>query len=312
MKVINSFLWECLAIIPSVLMAQTANKQPNIVLILADDMGRECLGCYGSTYQTPNLDKLSEIGVRFDNCFSQPLSTPSRVQLMTGKYNNKNYSCFGHLNQKEKTFAHLAKDAGYTTMIAGKWQLGRNRNLPNHFGFDHYCLWQLSYDRMIKERYAAPLIEQDGNIKLYSNNEYGPDIFTQYVIDFIEENKTKPFFIYYPMVLVHNPFYPTPQSDVWTDPSMREVRNTANFTKMVEHVDKNINMIFNKLENLNLLNNTIIIFIGDNGTNRNIRTTMKDGTIVRGGKGLTIDTGVRVPMIVYWEKITIQSMNVQI
>ena len=168
MKVINSFLWECLAIIPSVLMAQTANKQPNIVLILADDMGRECLGCYGSTYQTPNLDKLSEIGVRFDNCFSQPLSTPSRVQLMTGKYNNKNYSCFGHLNQKEKTFAHLAKDAGYTTMIAGKWQLGRNRNLPNHFGFDHYCLWQLSYDRMIKERYAAPLIEQDGNIKLYS------------------------------------------------------------------------------------------------------------------------------------------------
>ena len=124
MKVINSFLWECLAIIPSVLMAQTANKQPNIVLILADDMGRECLGCYGSTYQTPNLDKLSEIGVRFDNCFSQPLSTPSRVQLMTGKYNNKNYSCFGHLNQKEKTFAHLAKDAGYTTMIAGKWQLG--------------------------------------------------------------------------------------------------------------------------------------------------------------------------------------------
>ena len=117
MKVINSFLWECLAIIPSVLMAQTANKQPNIVLILADDMGRECLGCYGSTYQTPNLDKLSEIGVRFDNCFSQPLSTPSRVQLMTGKYNNKNYSCFGHLNQKEKTFAHLAKELSSTNFF---------------------------------------------------------------------------------------------------------------------------------------------------------------------------------------------------
>lgn len=101
---------------------------------------------------------------------------------------------------------------------------------------------------------------------------------------------------------MHDPFYPTPQSDAWKDPSMREVRNTANFAKMVEHVDKNINMIFNKLENSNLLNNTIIIFIGDNGTNRNIRTTMKDGTIVRGGKGLTIDTGVRVPMIVYWGK----------
>ena len=128
MKAINCLLWECLAIVPSALMAQTTNSQPNIVLILADDMGRECLGCYGSTYHTPNLDRLSEIGVRFDNCFSQPLSTPSRVQLMTGKYNNKNYSRFGHLNQTEKTFAHLAKDAGYTTMIAGKWQLGRNKN----------------------------------------------------------------------------------------------------------------------------------------------------------------------------------------
>lgn len=302
MKAINCLLWECLAIVPSALMAQTTNSQPNIVLILADDMGRECLGCYGSTYHTPNLDRLSEIGVRFDNCFSQPLSTPSRVQLMTGKYNNKNYSRFGHLNQTEKTFAHLAKDAGYTTMIAGKWQLGRNKNLPHHFGFDRYCLWQLSYDRMIKERYAAPLIEQDGGIKLYSNDEYGPDIFAQYVTDFIEENKAKPFFVYYPMVLVHDPFYPTPQSDVWEDPSMREVRNNANFPKMVEHVDKNVGMIFNKLENLNLLSNTIIIFIGDNGTNRKIRTTMKDGSVVRGGKGLTSDTGVRVPMIVYWGK----------
>lgn len=302
MKAINCLLWECLTIVPSALMAQTTNSQPNIVLILADDMGRECLGCYGSTYHTPNLDRLSEIGVRFDNCFSQPLSTPSRVQLMTGKYNNKNYSRFGHLNQTEKTFAHLAKDAGYTTMIAGKWQLGRNKNLPHHFGFDRYCLWQLSYDRMIKERYAAPLIEQDGGIKLYSNDEYGPDIFAQYVTDFIEENKAKPFFVYYPMVLVHDPFYPTPQSDVWEDPSMREVRNNANFPKMVEHVDKNVGMIFNKLENLNLLSNTIIIFIGDNGTNRKIRTTMKDGSVVRGGKGLTSDTGVRVPMIVYWGK----------
>lgn len=300
MRTINYFLWECLAIAPYTLMAQSTNNQPNIVLILADDMGRECLGCYGSTYQTPNLDRLSEIGMRFDNGFSQPLSTPSRVQLMTGKYNNKNYSHFGHLNQTEKTFAHLAKTAGYTTMIAGKWQLGKNKNLPHHFGFDHYCLWQLSYDRKIKERYAAPLIEQDGEIKLYSNDEYGPDIFVQYVTDFIEENKNAPFFVYYPMVLVHDPFYPTPQSNIWKVPAMREVNNTTNFAKMVEYVDKNVGIIFTKLKDLNLLNNTIIIFIGDNGTNRTIKTTMKDGTIIKGGKGLTIDTGVRIPMIAYW------------
>lgn len=109
MKAINCLSWECLAIAPSALMAQTTNSQPNIVLILADDMGRECLGCYGSTYHTPNLDRLSETGVRFDNCFSQPLSTPSCVQLMTGKYNNKNYSLFRHLNQKENSRKKLEK-----------------------------------------------------------------------------------------------------------------------------------------------------------------------------------------------------------
>lgn len=302
MKNFNYLLYEILAITPTVLSAQTKDDKPNIVLIMADDMGRECLGCYGSTYHTPNLDKLSRVGIRFDNCFSQPLSTPSRVQLMTGRYNNKNYSHFGHLNQTEKTFANLAKEAGYKTMIAGKWQLGANRNLPRHFGFDNYCLWQLSYDRKLKERYAAPLIEQDGNIKLYSKDEYGPDIFSQYVIDFIERNKETPFFVYYPMVLVHDPFYPTPISKTWKDSNAREVSNTANFAKMVEYTDKNVGKIIDKLETLKLLDNTIIIFIGDNGTNRKIRTKMKDGTIIRGGKGLTIDTGTRVPMIVYWKK----------
>lgn len=121
MKVINSFLWECLAIIPSVLMAQTANKQPNIVLILADDMGRECLGCYGSTYQTPNLDKLSEIGVRFDNCFSQPLSTPSRVQLMTGKYNNKKLLLLWALKSKGENFCPFSK--GRRIYHYDSWQM---------------------------------------------------------------------------------------------------------------------------------------------------------------------------------------------
>ena len=97
-------------------------KLPNIVLIMADDMGFECLGCNGSTeYQTPNLDRLAAQGIRLEQCYSQPLCTPSRVKIMTGQYNFRNYEDFGYLNPNQKTFANFLKEAGYTTCIAGKW-----------------------------------------------------------------------------------------------------------------------------------------------------------------------------------------------
>ena len=100
------------------------SELPNIVLIMADDMGYECLGCNGNIeYKTPNIDRMAKQGIRFDHCFSQPLSTPSRVKLMTGKYNFRNYEDFGYLNPNQVTFGNLLQDAGYTTCIAGKWQL---------------------------------------------------------------------------------------------------------------------------------------------------------------------------------------------
>ena len=99
-------------------------NRPNIVLIMADDMGYETLGCNSSTeYKTPNLDRLASEGIRLTNCLSQSLCTPSRVKIMTGKYNFRNYEDFGYLNPKEKTFGNLLKEAGYATCIAGKWQL---------------------------------------------------------------------------------------------------------------------------------------------------------------------------------------------
>lgn len=288
---------------PSISSERLKDNRPNIVLILADDMGRECLGTYGSCYNTPNLDQLAEIGIKFNNGFSQPLSTPSRVQLMTGKYNNKNYSVFEILNHTEKTFANLAKEAGYVTMISGKWQLGMNNKLPQHFGFDQYCLWNLNYKKNIRERYAKPLIEKDGNVILYSEDDYGPDIFSDYLIDFIETNKDKPFLAYYPMVLAHDPFYPTPDSEYWFNSNEREIAHNKNFPKMVEYTDKIVGKIITKLKSLNLWNNTIIIFVGDNGTARYIQVPMKDGTMIKGGKGMTKDTGVRVPLIVNWGKM---------
>jgi arylsulfatase A len=120
-------------------------RAPNIVLIMADDMGYECVGANGGTsYRTPNLDRLASGGLRFEHGYSQPLCTPSRVQIMTGIYNQKNYVRFGILAPDQTTFAHLLKKAGYATCVAGKWQLLGGFDGPQHFGFDEYCLWQLT------------------------------------------------------------------------------------------------------------------------------------------------------------------------
>ncbi|MGX5853584.1 sulfatase-like hydrolase/transferase [Dyadobacter jiangsuensis] len=292
-----TLLLTLLAFVPAWAQKQT----PNIVLILADDMGKECIGTYGSTYQTPNIDRLAREGLKFNYGFSQPLCTPSRVQIMTGKYNYKNYSEFGFLNQDQKTFAHLAKEAGYTTAIAGKWQLGANQKLPKHFGFDQYCLWQLSKPRREGERYAKPLIDRDGEILKTDADDYGPDIFTDYMLDFIEKNKDRKFLAYFPMALVHDPFLPTPESKSWkSDVEGRFKKDTANFRDMVSYLDKNVGRIVQKLKDLGLYENTIIIFTGDNGTGRPIVTQLKDGSRLQGGKGLTIDRGHHVPLIVNW------------
>jgi arylsulfatase A len=217
---------------------------------MADDMGYECLSCYGSTsYNTPVLDKLASNGIQFNQCISQPLCTPSRVKIMTGMYNYRNYDYFGHLNNDSYTIGNLLKDAGYATCIVGKWQLNGlaykddipywdDSNRPIKFGFDEYCLWQLTQGRNQGERFADPLIEQNGKILDTDIDDYGPDIFTNYLLDFIDRNKQAPFFIYFPMVLVHEPFVPTPDSKDWVDPSMRYKKDTSYFKDMVSYTDR--------------------------------------------------------------------------
>ncbi len=289
--------------------SQPPKKLPNIVLILADDMGYECLGCNGSlSYQTPNLDRLASQGIRFTHCISQPLCTPSRVKIMTGKYNYRNYEYFEYLNPNQKTFGNYMKEAGYSTCIAGKWQLnGTAHNLPgnddinrpHHFGFDEYCLWQLNKPGKEGERYANPLIIQNGKKLEGLENSYGPDIFSDFVCDYIDRNFDKPFFIYYPMVLVHDPFVPTPDSPEWGDPSKRYEKNNRHFKEMVEYADKLVGKVESKLKEKGLLENTLLVFVGDNGTNVNITTKTKAGP-KKGGKSFTIDAGVHVPLIASW------------
>lgn len=278
--------------------------KPNIILLMADDMGVECLSTYGSTsYDTPVLDKMAEEGIKFSNCFSQPLCTPSRVKIMTGKYNFRNYIDFGYLKEGEKTFAHYLKDAGYKTMVAGKWQLNgikdtigdpMDRDRPYHFGFDEYCLWQLTKRG---PRYANPYIEQNGELLETSENDYGPDIVSDYIIDFMERNKDNRFFVYYPMILVHNPFMPTPDSPEWKDPARRGKKNNRFFKDMVEYTDKIVGKLTGKLEELGIADNTIFLFTGDNGTHTRITTSTTSGPY-RGGKGSLKDNGTHVPFVV--------------
>jgi arylsulfatase A len=113
--------------------------RPNVVLILVDDFGYECVGANGGTsYRTPELDRLAASGMRFEHCYAQPLCTPTRVQLMTGIYNIRNYTDFGVIDPNVVTFAHLFQKAGYATGIAGKWQLGKPLDLPARLGFDEH------------------------------------------------------------------------------------------------------------------------------------------------------------------------------
>ena len=179
--------------------SQNEEKKMNIVLIMADDFGYECIGANGSEYSTPNVDALAEQGIRFTCCHSNPLSTPSRVQLMTGKYNVKNYISFGKLDRGETTFGNLFADAGYATCITGKWQLGKDKDSPQHFGFQQSCLWQQTEgatdDAGADTRYSRPIMDINGEIKVFPEGTFGPDIYNEFAINFIREHKDEPFFV---------------------------------------------------------------------------------------------------------------------
>ncbi len=285
--------------------------KPNIILILADDIGFETIGTYGSaTYQTPRIDKMAAEGVKFNQCYSQPLCSPSRVKIMTGKSNFRNYERWGYLNLNETTFAHLVKSEGYSTCIAGKWQLRGDEFAPYKAGFDEYLLWNIvDTVSTYNERYKNPRLVENGVKKKYSNSEYGPELFVNFITDFMERKRDKPFLVYYPMVLSHRPFVPTPQNgDDYTNFKVVAKgepgggrSDTTYFKDEMAFVDKNVGEILDKINELGIADNTLVLFTGDNGTGRGIFSTMKDGRIIPGMKGFTNEYGIHVPLIAYWK-----------
>ncbi len=274
----------------------TAQEKPlNVVLIMADDVGFECFSSYGSReYSTPRLDALAAQGIRFENCHSTPLCTPSRVNLMSGKSNVFNYQDFGVYPKGEPTFAEHFKKHGYATAVAGKWQLlAKGAGISaTEAGFDTYCVWNTPMTA--RERYWDPSYESNGKILELPKGTYGPDVMTDFLIDFIEEHKDGPFLAYYPMNLVHNPFPPTPDSV-----DLEEKDDKKNFIDMVNYMDKCVGRIVDALEAKGLRDNTLVVFTGDNGTNHVLTSEFK-GEQVQGGKGFTHDYGTHVPLIANW------------
>ena len=280
------------------------NTRPNIVLIMADDLGYECIGANGGTsYQTRVLDQMADDGVRFEHCYSQPLCTPSRVQLMTGLYNVRNYARFGLLEKSQITFANLLRDAGYATCIVGKWQLGANASLPKHFGFDEHCLWHML--RRVS-RYASPGVEVNGVSQDFTPG-YGPDVVTEYACNFIQRHRDKPFLLYYPMILTHCPFEPTPDSADWNEqsPGSKTYKGKPKyFGDMVTYMDKIVGRILQQLDTAGVRESTLVIFTADNGTDKPV-VSMMGSRQVAGAKGSTTDGGTRVPLIVQWKGQTV-------
>jgi arylsulfatase A len=278
--------------------AFAGNVRPNIVLIMADDMGYECVGANGSeSYQTPHLDTLAAEGMRFEHCYSQPLCTPSRVKIMTGISNVRNYVSFGVLKRDQTTFAHVLKKAGYATCIAGKWQLGKEADSPQHFGFDESCLWQhtrAARDKGRDTRYPRPHLEINGEPKDYSGDAYGPAVVSDFICDFMQRHKDKPFLAYYPMILPHSPFVPTPDSE-----KTKGRDSNRNYQDMVAYIDKVVGKLTSKLDALGIRENTLILFTGDNGSSGSIKSRL-NGKMVQGGKGQMTDAGTRVALIANW------------
>ena len=287
-------------------------KRPNIIFILADDLGYETITINGGeSYKTPNIDKLASEGMRFEHCYAQPQCTPSRVQLLTGIYNVRNYADFGRLDTTQVTVAQLFRKAGYTTGCVGKWQLGKNPDNPDQLGFDDYLLWQVTEPRADSTgrdtRFSKPVLDNNGKIIAYTPQDFGPKVINDYSLDFIERNSKgdKPFFLFYSMMLTHCPFSPTPDSPEWMTDStsvMTYKGQAGYFDDMVGYMDEMVGNINTKLEALGIADNTLVIFTGDNGTDTPIVSRFK-GRDIAGAKLESTDAGTRVPLIAKWPAV---------
>ncbi len=291
-------------------ISRSATQSPNILIILADDVGYEVPTCDGGqSYVTSNIDTMALNGMRFTQCHAAPLCSPSRFMLLTGKYNFRNYTTWGGMSIDNRTIGNMFQDAGYATCYTGKWQLDGGDNSIRTFGWEKYSVWlpfKLGDEKLEGSRYKSSKIYQDGGYMppSYSQNKYSDDLFTAYLLNFIDrvKNTGRPFLAYYSMILCHEQFCPTPDDpeySTWNYENLT-IGDTRFFPSMVKYSDKKIGEIAAYLSTVGLLDNTLILYFGDNGTHPYI-FSQYNGATVEGGKSFTNEPGTNVPLIAYWK-----------
>jgi len=287
---------------------------PNIVVILADDMGFGDASCYGSkTLNTPHLDRLAQRGMRFvDFHSSGPVCSPTRAGLLTGRYQQRagipgvvnadpKKNRHHGLHTPEITFAELLKQAGYRTAVFGKWHVGYRKQFnPVHHGFDRFrgfVSGNIDYISHVDRMGFADWWKDEQRI---TEKGYSTHLITRHAVKFIEDNKDKPFCLYVAHEAVHSP-YQGPD-----DPPVRAVGKPrlpgkgrrdvkAAYREMMTELDKGVGTIVATLKRLELQGNTLVFFFSDNGANQN----GSNGPL-RGFKGSVWEGGHRVPAIAFW------------
>lgn len=319
----------------------SANEKPNVVFILIDDLSHYGVGAYGATQinstqgffdpvplATPQIDRLASEGIRANHAFAYPICEPTRVALMSGMNNSRNFLRAKALHESQITFGDIFKRAGYTTGIAGKWKQSRGSsttsgiNYVELFGWDEVHCFDLIGEGA---RHIAPNFVINGVLQYYNQNfnggidpetgrrYYGPDLVNRFALNFIEENQDGPFFLYYPMLLVHDEHTPTPDTvpqeayddfQVVTYPYVTPAPYGAfqgddrrYYPDMAAYMDKMIGRVTDKLDELNLREDTLIVVMGDNGTKQAFSYTLADGSEFVGGKGECRANGMQVPLI---------------
>ncbi|WP_237226097.1 sulfatase-like hydrolase/transferase [Rubinisphaera sp. JC750] len=295
------------------LHAGTANsaERPNILFILADDVGQEVLGCYGGqSYSTPHLDELARTGMKFRHGFSMPVCHPTRLTLMTGKYPFRHGQVtWGDFPEAEApyTWANIVADSGYATHIAGKWQLCLLRDdldHPHRLGFDHFDLFGWHEG----PRFYEPMIYRDGAVREDTKGHYGPDLYVRSLIEFMKSNRNRPFLAYYSMAVCHEV-----TDDLEQPVPHGPFGRYDNYAEMVAEMDRAVGRLTAALNALGLRENTLIIFTADNGTPpeiiiqaegqkllRESVVSRQDGLMIPGGKKKLTDDGTNVPLIANW------------
>ena len=283
--------------------AQAADVKPNIIFIMVDDMGRDWISSYGASHPTPNVDRLAAQGIRFENCWCAPICTPTRMELLTGQYPFRTgwvrhhdvprWGGKGFDWEKFTSFARVVKKAGYTTAIGGKWQINDFRKQPGALklhGFDEHCVWtgwETGNAPPSSKRYWDGYIMTNGKREVH---KHGSEAVNDFLIDFIRRNKKRPFLAYYPMMLVHGPFLPTPLNR-----DKAPEGKTALYAGMVTYMDHLVGKLVDAVDELGIADRTIIMFTGDNGSSA---SGTLNGKPYPKGKGRTNDWGVHMPFLV--------------